>query len=118
MPLSDHLRELRNRLAKSVLAILVCADRGGVLLQGHRRSLITEPIKEAVDCTVPFTELAKKDGGKLCGNITMSGLMGPFTLMIKVSHGRRRRGRPARSGSTSCGLSSRPVCTSTRSGTR
>src|SRR5688500_19708247 len=30
------------------------------------------------------SELAKQSKGA-CGNITMSGLMGPFTLMIKVS---------------------------------
>ncbi|MCX5383447.1 twin-arginine translocase subunit TatC [Streptomyces sp. NBC_00083] len=84
MPLSDHLRELRNRLAKAVLAILVCAIVAAFYYKDIAE-LITKPIKEAVDCTVPFTELTAKDGAKVCGNITMSGLMGPFTLMIKVS---------------------------------
>lgn len=84
MPLSDHLRELRNRLAKAVLAILVCAIVAAFYYKDIAE-LITKPIKEAVDCTVPFTELTRKDGAKVCGNITMSGLMGPFTLMIKVS---------------------------------
>ncbi|MFB7647553.1 twin-arginine translocase subunit TatC [Streptomyces sp. NPDC056084] len=85
MPLSDHLRELRNRLAKSVLAILVCAIVAAFYYKDIAE-LITRPIKEAVNCTVPFTELTRKNGGaEVCGNITMSGLMGPFTLMIKVS---------------------------------
>ncbi|MEV8527719.1 MULTISPECIES: twin-arginine translocase subunit TatC [unclassified Streptomyces] len=83
MPLSDHLRELRNRLAKSVLAVLLCAVVAAFYYK-QIVEVITEPIKTAVNCKVAFGELAKQDGGK-CGNITMSGLMGPFTLMIKVS---------------------------------
>ncbi|MFI6684531.1 twin-arginine translocase subunit TatC [Streptomyces sp. NPDC050485] len=84
MPLSDHLRELRNRLAKSVFAILVCAVVAAFYYK-QIVEVITEPIKSAVDCKVSFSELAKKGDGETCGNITMSGLMGPFTLMIKVS---------------------------------
>ncbi|MFD7166389.1 twin-arginine translocase subunit TatC [Streptomyces violascens] len=83
MPLSDHLRELRNRLAKSVFAILVCAVVAAFYYK-EIVDVITHPIKEAVNCKVAFSDLAKQDGGT-CGNITMSGLMGPFTLMIKVS---------------------------------
>ncbi|MEU4346450.1 twin-arginine translocase subunit TatC [Streptomyces sp. NPDC023838] len=83
MPLSDHLRELRNRLAKALLAILVCAVVAAFYYKDIVE-LITQPIKESVGCKVAFGELAEKGAGT-CGNITMSGLMGPFTLMIKVS---------------------------------
>uniref|UniRef100_A0AAU2VD76 Sec-independent protein translocase protein TatC n=1 Tax=Streptomyces sp. NBC_00003 TaxID=2903608 RepID=A0AAU2VD76_9ACTN len=83
MPLSDHLRELRNRLAKSVLAILICAVVAAFYYKDIAE-LITKPIKESVGCSVAFGELTNKSKDT-CGNITMSGLMGPFTLMIKVS---------------------------------
>ncbi|MEX3106976.1 MULTISPECIES: twin-arginine translocase subunit TatC [unclassified Streptomyces] len=83
MPLVEHLRELRNRLGKAVLAIILCAVVGAVYYQDII-NVLTEPIRHQVGCTTDFTELAKRKDGA-CGNITMSGLMGPFTLMIKVS---------------------------------
>jgi sec-independent protein translocase protein TatC len=83
MPLAEHLRELRNRLGKAVLAIVIGAVVGLVYYQDII-NLLTEPIQRSVGCSKPFTELAKQGEGA-CGNITMSGLMGPFTLMIKVS---------------------------------
>ncbi|MFD9565570.1 twin-arginine translocase subunit TatC [Streptomyces sp. NPDC059994] len=84
MPLSDHLRELRNRLAKAVLAILVCAVVAAFYYKDIV-DLIIKPIKESVGCTQGFGELAKQGDKDHCGNVTMSGLMSPFTLMIKTS---------------------------------
>ncbi|MEV4439288.1 twin-arginine translocase subunit TatC [Streptomyces sp. NPDC049577] len=84
MPLSEHLRELRNRLAKSVAAIVIVA----VVAAFYYRDIIDvfkHPIQDAIGCKVSFAELAGKDDHKTCGNITMSGLVGPFTLMVKVS---------------------------------
>ncbi|MHC5903761.1 twin-arginine translocase subunit TatC [Streptomyces sp. S6] len=83
MPLVEHLRELRNRLGKAVLAIVLCAIIGAVYYQDII-NILTEPIRHQVGCKTAFTELAKQKEGA-CGSITMSGLMGPFTLMIKVS---------------------------------
>ncbi|MFF3847517.1 twin-arginine translocase subunit TatC [Streptomyces sp. NPDC002328] len=83
MPLVEHLRELRNRLGKAVLAIVIAAAAAAVYYQDII-DLLTEPIQKSVGCATPFSELAKQSTGA-CGNITMSGLMGPFTLMIKVS---------------------------------
>jgi sec-independent protein translocase protein TatC len=83
MPLVDHLRELRNRLGKSILAIVIGATVAAIYYQDII-NLLTEPIQHSVGCSRPFSELAKESKGA-CGNITMSGLMGPFTLMIKVS---------------------------------
>ncbi|MGW8951199.1 twin-arginine translocase subunit TatC [Streptomyces sp. NPDC055709] len=83
MPLGEHLRELRNRLSKALLAILI----GAVIAAFFYKDiveLITKPVKESVGCPDSFVELSQKASGT-CGNITMSGLMGPFTLMIKVS---------------------------------
>ncbi|WP_167154668.1 twin-arginine translocase subunit TatC [Streptomyces sp. MBT27] len=83
MPLSDHLRELRNRLAKAVFAILVCAIVAAFYYKDIA-GLITKPITHSVGCPDDFHKLASKNRDT-CGQITMSGLMGPFTLMIKVS---------------------------------
>ncbi|MFJ8200461.1 twin-arginine translocase subunit TatC [Streptomyces sp. NPDC096152] len=83
MPLADHLRELRNRLAKAVLAIVV----GAVVAAFYYRdiiNLLTEPVQHSVGCSKSFMELAQQDKGA-CGNITVEGLLGPFTLMIKVA---------------------------------
>ncbi|MGP9021809.1 twin-arginine translocase subunit TatC [Streptomyces sp. BR1] len=84
MPLSDHLRELRNRLAKAVLAILVCAVVAAFYYKDIV-DLIIKPVRESVGCKEAFDALAKKDSKDHCGNVTMSGLMSPFTLMIKTS---------------------------------
>jgi sec-independent protein translocase protein TatC len=83
MPLAEHLRELRNRLAKALFAILIAAVLSAVFYQ-EIIEFIIRPIKESVGCSRAFSELAQEDNGT-CGSITMSGLMGPFTLMIKVS---------------------------------
>ncbi|MBQ0829802.1 twin-arginine translocase subunit TatC [Streptomyces tagetis] len=83
MPLAEHLRELRNRLAKAVLAIVV----GAVLAAFFYREIIdllTEPIQRSVGCSKSFMDLAQQEEGA-CGNITVEGLLGPFTLMIKVA---------------------------------
>ncbi|MEV6552091.1 twin-arginine translocase subunit TatC [Streptomyces sp. NPDC051597] len=84
MPLSDHLRELRNRLAKAVLAILVCAVAAAFYYKDIV-DLIIKPVRESVGCPDSLQTLAKKDSDDPCGNVTMSGLMSPFTLMIKTS---------------------------------
>ncbi|MEU1377201.1 twin-arginine translocase subunit TatC [Streptomyces triculaminicus] len=84
MPLAEHLRELRNRLAKSVLAIVIVA----VVAAFYYKDIIEvfkHPIQEAIGCKISFAELANKDSRQQCANITMSGLVGPFTLMVKVS---------------------------------
>ncbi|WP_030017447.1 twin-arginine translocase subunit TatC [Streptomyces monomycini] len=83
MPLVEHLRELRNRLAKAVLAILiatiVCAFFYGEIID-----FITKPILQAVGCDVLFTDLAKQQKGT-CARIVMLDLLGPFALALKVS---------------------------------
>lgn len=83
MPLAEHLRELRNRLGKAMLAVVLGSLLGAAYYQ-NIINLLTEPIREQVGCSTPFMELAQTSSGA-CGNITMSGLMGPFTLMIKVA---------------------------------
>jgi sec-independent protein translocase protein TatC len=82
MPLADHLRELRNRLIKSVLAIvvitIVCA-----FFYKQIADFLTRPVLDSVGCKGGFSHLAK--GQHHCADVTVNGLLGPFTIAIKVS---------------------------------
>lgn len=84
MPLSEHLRELRNRLAKSLLAIAVvtvCA----AFFYNAIIEFFTRPVLDSVGCPESFAELAAKPKGTACASITLNGLLSPFTLALKVS---------------------------------
>ncbi|MGW3496774.1 twin-arginine translocase subunit TatC [Streptomyces sp. NPDC001020] len=83
MPLVDHLRELRNRLAKAVLAILVVTIVAAFFYQ-HIINFITKPLLDSVGCTQSFGELAKSKE-EHCAHVTVSGLLTPFTLALKAS---------------------------------
>ncbi|MFF1720183.1 twin-arginine translocase subunit TatC [Streptomyces sviceus] len=83
MPLADHLRELRNRLAKAVLAIVVTT----VIAAFFYKDVIqffTDPILHAVGCDRSFTELAQTENSK-CARIVQNGLLSPFTTALRVS---------------------------------
>jgi sec-independent protein translocase protein TatC len=83
MPLAEHLRELRNRLAKAVLAIIVVTIVAAFFYQDII-NIFTKPILDSVGCAKSFEELAKvKD--ETCARITVNGLLAPFTLALKVS---------------------------------
>ncbi|GAA2437911.1 twin-arginine translocase subunit TatC [Streptomyces macrosporus] len=82
MPLAEHLRELRNRLMKSVLAILAVTVVA-MLYYKEIADFITEPVRESVGCTQGFGRAAEK--GEACAEITVNGLIAPFTIMLKVS---------------------------------
>ncbi|MFJ8595908.1 twin-arginine translocase subunit TatC [Streptomyces sp. NPDC093598] len=85
MPLAEHLRELRNRLAKAMLAIVVVTV-GAAFFYNDIINLITKPILDSVGCDKTFAELAKSQAGtKPCAQITINGLLTPFTLALKVS---------------------------------
>ncbi|MEU1871327.1 twin-arginine translocase subunit TatC [Streptomyces sp. NPDC048376] len=85
MPLAEHLRELRNRLAKALLAIVVVTVAAAFFYQ-EIINLLTEPILESIGCEKSFAELARSTAGsEPCAQITINGLLGPFTLALKVS---------------------------------
>ncbi len=85
MPLAEHLRELRNRLAKALLAIVVVTVVAAFFYQ-EIINILTEPILKSVGCEKSFGELAKAQAGsEPCAQITINGLLGPFTLALKVS---------------------------------
>jgi sec-independent protein translocase protein TatC len=48
-------------------------------------NLITRPILDSVGCDKSFEQLAKASSGKPCAQITINGLLTPFTLALKVS---------------------------------
>ncbi|MBV2355835.1 twin-arginine translocase subunit TatC [Streptomyces sp. J2-1] len=83
MPLVDHLRELRNRLAKGVLAILVVTIAAAFFYR-EIINFITEPVLDQIGCRQTFGELAQAKNVH-CAHLTVSGLLAPFTLALKVS---------------------------------
>ncbi|KUM96498.1 twin arginine-targeting protein translocase TatC [Streptomyces cellostaticus] len=83
MPLADHLRELRNRLAKGVLAILVVTVVAAFFYKDII-NFITKPVLDSIGCSQSFGQLAKSKDVH-CAHITVSGLLAPFTLALKVA---------------------------------
>lgn len=84
MPLAEHLRELRNRLVKSLLAVLVTT----IVAAFFYKDIIeffTNPILQAVGCDHSFAELAKNTSEAKCARIVQNGLLSPFTLALTVS---------------------------------
>ncbi|WP_199830772.1 twin-arginine translocase subunit TatC [Streptomyces sp. MMG1533] len=84
MPLAEHLRELRNRLAKAMLAI-VAVTVVAAFFYNDIINLITRPILDSVGCEQSFEQLAKSKSSEPCAQITINGLLTPFTLALKVS---------------------------------
>lgn len=82
MPLAEHLRELRNRLMKAVLAILVVTVVAMIYYKPIA-DFLTDPVRESVGCTEGFGRAAKD--GETCAEITINGLIAPFTIMLKVA---------------------------------
>ncbi|MFE7167694.1 twin-arginine translocase subunit TatC [Streptomyces sp. NPDC057616] len=85
MPLADHLRELRNRLAKAMLAIVVVTALAA-FFYNDIINFITKPVLDSVGCGQTFEQLAKAhEKNHQCAQITINGLLTPFTLALKVS---------------------------------
>ncbi|MER5221546.1 twin-arginine translocase subunit TatC [Streptomyces flaveus] len=83
MPLVEHLRELRNRLTKSLLAVVVTTI---VALMFYKDIIqfFTDPILQAVGCDLSFAEL-QETGTSTCARIVQNGLLSPFSLALSVS---------------------------------
>ncbi|MFG2136799.1 twin-arginine translocase subunit TatC [Streptomyces sp. NPDC048650] len=84
MPLVEHLRELRNRLAKAVLAIVIATVLAAFFYEAII-NFLTKPVLESVGCHSLFTDVAKQGKSARCASIVMMDLLGPFTLALKVS---------------------------------
>jgi sec-independent protein translocase protein TatC len=76
MPLVEHLRELRNRLAKGVLAILA-ATIVALVFSEKLLGFITEPVPK---CSPDVTS----SGGN-CAIVAFNSLMAPISVTIQVS---------------------------------
>ncbi|MFD7505018.1 twin-arginine translocase subunit TatC [Streptomyces sp. NPDC001700] len=88
MPLADHLRELRNRLMKSVLAICVITIVAMFVYQDIIDFLM-KPVLDSVGCPggTRMSQISANSEhvGKRCAEFTVNGLLSPFTIMLKVS---------------------------------
>lgn len=86
MPLAEHLRELRNRLAKALLAI-VLVTVVAAFFYNDIINFFTDPVLKSVGCGQSFEELSRttQDKDQPCALITINGLLTPFTLALKVS---------------------------------
>ncbi|WP_055553422.1 twin-arginine translocase subunit TatC [Streptomyces sp. NBRC 110028] len=86
MPLADHLRELRNRLMKSVLAICVITIVA-MFFYKDIVDFLMKPVLDSVGCPdgARLSQLANHDAKKQCAYFTVNGLLSPFTIMLKVS---------------------------------
>ncbi len=86
MPLVEHLRELRNRVAKAMVAI-VAITIVAAFFYNDIINFFTKPVLDSVGCPSSFSELAKQQtsGDSPCAKITINGLLAPFTLALKVS---------------------------------
>ncbi len=83
MPLVEHIRELRNRLAKAVLAIVVITIFAAFFYKDIIE-FFTNPILDSVGCNATLSELSQQRTGT-CARIVLNGLLTPFTLALKVS---------------------------------
>ncbi|MFE2599071.1 twin-arginine translocase subunit TatC [Streptomyces sp. NPDC059396] len=81
MPLVEHLRELRNRLLKSVLAVMVIAIVAATFYTDIISFLI-RPVLDTVGCT---GGAERQVNGQPCADMTFNGLLAPFSTALKVS---------------------------------
>ncbi|MFF7980773.1 twin-arginine translocase subunit TatC [Streptomyces sp. NPDC007901] len=84
MPLADHLRELRNRLAKAMLAIVIVTVVAA-FFYNDIINFLTRPILDSIGCHQTFSEINSAGGSEKCATITIDGLLAPFTLALQVS---------------------------------
>lgn len=75
MPLAEHLRELRRRVAFSLIAIASLAIVGLVAYQ---------PIIDRLAAPVCDLAAARRTGAASCGILYVSGVLGPLNLQLKV----------------------------------
>ena len=75
MPLIEHLRELRRRLVRSLIAIVIGAVAGWYLYDHIVHAMISPVCQPGV----------KGVSTGRCGALVVSGVVGPFSLQMKVA---------------------------------
>ena len=76
MPLLDHFRELRNRVVKSAIAIIL----GSFVGWAFYNQIITKLAEPVCDLRA-----AQQSGAASCGSLYINGVLGPLNLQIKVA---------------------------------
>jgi sec-independent protein translocase protein TatC len=76
MPLLEHFRELRNRVVKSALAIIL----GSLVGWAFYNQIITKLAEPVCDLRA-----AQQSGAASCGSLYINGVLGPLNLQIKVA---------------------------------
>ncbi|MET9438191.1 twin-arginine translocase subunit TatC [Streptomyces sp. NPDC006551] len=78
MPLVEHLRELRNRVAKAMLAVIVASVVAAFFSQ-QLMDFLSSPVPKCP----PGTSIADNTGGR-CVIIAYQTMLSPFTSTVKV----------------------------------
>ena len=117
MPLAEHLRELRNRLAKAMLAIVVVTVVAAVLLQRHHQ-LLHRADPGLGRLHKAFAELASSAEGTTCARDHDQRSARAVHARAEGLPDGRRRLRLAGLALPALGASSPPACTRTRRSTR
>jgi sec-independent protein translocase protein TatC len=76
MPLIEHLRELRRRVVKSSIAVMVGFGVGWAFYN----QIITQLAEPVCDL-----KKAQAEGAASCGSLYINGVLGPLNLQIKVA---------------------------------
>ena len=76
MPLLDHLRELRKRVLRSAIVVLIACVGGWYFYN----PIITTLAKPVCDLKV-----AQDSGATSCGALNIVGVLGPLNLQVKVA---------------------------------
>jgi sec-independent protein translocase protein TatC len=88
MPLAEHLRELRNRLGKALLAIIAITVVAA-FFYNDLIAFLVKPVLTSIGCKASLTDIANQSSSVKsdthCAHLVMDGLLTPFTLALKVS---------------------------------
>ncbi|MGW6459208.1 twin-arginine translocase subunit TatC [Streptomyces sp. NPDC055078] len=76
MPLGEHLRELRNRLSKGLLAIIVMSVAA---------AFYNKELMDFLAAPVPACKAGESNTGGQCAEIVFNKLLSPFTTTVKVT---------------------------------
>ncbi|MFD6419463.1 twin-arginine translocase subunit TatC [Streptomyces sp. NPDC060194] len=83
MSLGDHLRELRNRLAKAVLAIVVVGVVAAVFNEEIYKFL-TAPFNDYLASVGCSGDAVLANDGSRCPSLVQTDVLGPFTNLMKI----------------------------------
>jgi sec-independent protein translocase protein TatC len=88
MPLAEHLRELRNRLGKALLAIIAITVVAA-FFYNDLIAFLVKPVLTSIGCKASLSDIANQSSSVKsdthCAHLVMDGLLTPFTLALKVS---------------------------------